>query len=302
MLFLHIFAAALWLGTAATLPFWGRRMNQADELGTVLGIMDTVYVLKCVFIMGGWALTSFSGIWMAVQTGWPFFDFSPAWAWLAWAEVLLLIISVNSWTLLVLMTLGRRGQRSLFRIVPPIGYNNLGMIILVYALMVLKPGPEQIVFTTLLPLTLIILADCMLIFARWRQREHTKRMSAEQFATHYFSLLKNEDMTRFFRLFHDRAVFIDPFATGPVRGIRAIERFFQTLGDQFDSMSIVPRRIAGTPDRIEIEWEAAGVTKNGVPMKKLRGTNVMQRLNGKIIHVNIEFDINHLPPVQRVAV
>jgi len=55
--FLHVLTSAVWLGTAATLPFWGNRMNRADNLDMVLGISNTVFALKIFFIMGGLVLT-----------------------------------------------------------------------------------------------------------------------------------------------------------------------------------------------------------------------------------------------------
>ena len=70
-------------------------------------------------------------------------------------------------------------------------------------------------------------------------------------------------------------------ATGPVKGILAIERFFQQLGDQFDTIKIFPQEVTGSSDDIHIHWVAQGVTKNGVKMEGLCGTNNMTRKKGK---------------------
>jgi len=109
-------------------------------------------------------------------------------------------------------------------------------------------------------------------------------------------------MTDLLKLFRDDATFNDPFAVGPVKGILAIEQFFQKLGDQFDTINISPRKVSGEKNHILIEWEANGITQNGVPMQGLIGTNAMQRSNGKIFQVDIDFNLDDLPTIQRVSV
>lgn len=298
---LHVFGSAVWFGTAATLPFWGNRMNRASNLQVVLDIMDTVYLLKCLFIMGGLALTLITGILLTRQMGWPFFDLSGSMVWLGASQLLAVIIAINSCLLLYLMTMGRAGRRSHFRYVPAIGYNNIALIALVMALMVAKPASLHDALLLLSPLALLIIADLAYVTNRIIAARRLRGMSAKEFATLYFKLLREERMTEFFRLFRDDAVFIDPFATGPVRGIKSIERFFQELGDQFDDIEINPVKIEGDGAEIRIQWEAHGVTKNGLAMSGLTGTNVMQRVRGKIKNVTIDFDLSKLPPIQRVA-
>jgi len=299
---LHIFGSAVWFGTAVTLPFWGNRMNHASNLQVVLDIMNTVYLLKCLFIMGGLAITLTTGVLLTQQMGWPFFDFFGPMVWLGASQLLAVIIAINSCVLLYLMTLGRAGRRSCFRYVPAIGYNNIALIALVMTLMVVKPATQREALILCSPLALLVVADIAYIASRIIAVRRLRAMPAKEFATYYFKLLRDEEMTDFFRLFHDDAVFIDPFATGPVRGIKAIERFFQELGDQFEDIEIDPIMVEGDRSEIRIHWRAQGVTKNGVVMSGLTGTNVMERLRGKIKNVTIDFDVSKLPQIQRVAV
>ena len=300
--FLHVIAAALWFGTAVTLPFWGNRMKRADHLDTVLGIMDTVFVLKCTFIMGGLVLTLFTGIALMERAALPYLPLDPSLSWLTLSQLIYLVIFVNSCLILYLMTMGRKGRRSYFRYVPPLGYNNIALILLVYLQMTVKPAWETQLWVFFLPLALLVTLDLFFVRSRIRHWGAIRRMPAEAFAELYFGLLREEDMTEFFRLFHDDAEFHDPFATGPVIGIMAIERFFQRLGEQFEDIEIIPRKVSGNTQTIVTHWEAVGTTKNGVPMASLLGTNTMQRLKGRIKSVHIDFDPADLPQVVRVSV
>lgn len=299
---IHVIGGALWFGTAATLPFWGNRMNRADHLNTVLGILDTVYLLKLVFIMGGLLLTLGSGLLLASQSGLLAWSYEPALSWLATAQWTSLVIFINSWVLLYLMTRGRNGRRSYLRYVPPIGYNNLFLILLLYVQMTLRPSADQQIFFFWGPIAALCCADIAFGLKRWLSLRRLRRMSAQAFAQLYFRLLKEENMTELFRLFHDDAEFHDPFATGPVCGIKSIEIFFQKLGEQFEHIEITPVKISGDTQRVETNWLARGLTKNGQAMNQLAGTNVMQRLNGKIKRVDIKFDPADLPQVCLVSV
>lgn len=299
---LHVIGGAIWFGTAVTLPFWGNRMNRADHLSTVLGVMDTVYLLKIVYIMGGLVITLGSGLMLAAQANLLAWSYGPELSWLAIAQWTSLVIFINSCVLLYLMTQGRIGRRSYFRYVPPIGYNNIFLILLIYLQMTLHPSWDEQPYFFAVPIVVLCLADIAYITKRLLNAHRLKRMPAQQFAQMYFRLLKEENMTELFRLFHDDAEFHDPFATGPVRGIKAIERFFQELGEQFMHIEITPVRIMGDTQRVQTEWVAHGVTKNGVTMARLAGTNVMRRLNGKIKRVDINFDLAELPQVTLVSV
>lgn len=301
MILLHVLAASVWFGTALTLPFWGNRMNRARHLQVVLDIMDTVYLLKCLFIMGGLIGTLTTGVLLTLQYGWPFFDISGPMAWLGFSQFIAVIVAVNSFVLLYLMTWGRWGRRSFFRYVPMIGYNNIALIALVMIQMVLKPAPEQEALLLFAPLALLVVADLAYLTSRIIAIRKLRTMAAEEFASYYFKLLREERMTEFFRLFRDDIVFVDPFATGPIVGIKALERFFQELGDQFADIEINPVKVEGDGATIRIQWEAHGLTKNGITMSTLRGANVMQRVHGKIKRVDIDFDLSRLPPIQRVA-
>jgi len=300
--FLHILAAALWLGTAVTLPFWGNRMKRAEHLDTVLGIMDTVFVLKCTFIMGGLLLTLFTGIALTQRAGLPYLSLEPGFSWLTLSQLVSIVIFLNSSLILYLMAMGRKGRRSYFRPVPPLGYNNIALILLVYLQMTVKPTWDAQLWVFVLPVGLLITVDLLYLWGRARHWSAIRDMSAEAFAKLYFGLLKDEDMTEFFRLFHDDAEFRDPFATGPVKGIKAIERFFQTLGEQFEDIEIIPREVTGDSQTITTRWEAVGRTKNGSPMPSLFGTNTIKRIKGRIKSVHIDFDLSDLPQVVRVSV
>lgn len=298
---LHVLGASVWFGTAATLPFWGNRMNRATHLQVVLDIIETVYLLKCLLIMGGLTLTLVTGVILTQQMGWPFFDFSGPMFWLAVSQTLAVIIAFNSCVLLYLMTWGRAGRRSHFRYVPAIGYNNVALIAMVMTQMVMKPALEEEWLLLFTPLAMLLLADALYVAFRLVTIRKLRNMSAKEFASYYFDLLREEKMTDFFRLFRDDIVFNDPFATGPIRGIKALERFFQELGDQFHDIDITPVRVEGDGKEIRIQWEARGVTKNGIVMSPLNGTNVMQRVRGKIKNIDIDFDLSKLPPIQRVV-
>lgn len=300
--FLHILAAALWLGTAVTLPFWGNRMKRADHLHTVLGIMDTVFVLKVVFVMGGLVLTGITGMVLMERAGLPYLSLDPGLSWLTLSQLTYVVILLNSCLILYLMAMGRRGRRSYFRYVPPLGYNNIALILLVYLQMTVKPAWATQPWLFFLPLVLLIGIDLLYVRARIRHWRTIRRMPAEAFAELYFGLLREEDMTELLRLFHDDAEFHDPFATGPVIGIKAIERFFQSLGEQFEHIEIIPRQVSGDTETITTRWEAVGTTKNGVPMPSLLGTNTMKRIKGRIKSVHIDFDLADLPQVMRVSV
>jgi ketosteroid isomerase-like protein len=297
-----VLGTSLWFGTATTLPFWGNRMNRASHLQVVLDIMDTMFILKCLFIMGGLTLTLVTGVLVTNEMGLSYFDVTGQMSWLGVSQIVVVLIALNSCVLLYLMACGRHGRRSYFRYVPAIGYNNIVLIFLVLIQMVVKPGADNLFYLLIVPLTLLALADFVFIVSRILSTRRLCVMSAQEFATHYFKLLKEEKMTDFFRLFHDDAEFIDPFALAPVRGIKAIEHFFQRLREQFDEIEISPVKVTGNSNTINTQWVARGVTKNGVPMSGLCGTNVMRRAHGRIHSVHIDFNLSELPPVQRVAI
>lgn len=301
LLYIHVLFSALWLGTAATLPFWGNRANRADHLHTVLGIIDTVFVLKCVFIMGGLITTLTTGLLLANQ--YQFYLLQP-WlnpSWLFWAEVITLIIFINSWLIFYFLVVGRKGKRSLMRRVPAIGYSNIALIGLVYFLMVTKPEASQTLKLVGISCAIILLLNLVNLVVKLKKWHRIKQMSAAEFAEYYFSLLNAEKMTDLLKLFRDDAVFNDPFATSEIKGILNIEQFFQKLGDQFDEIKICPEQVDGDSDRVEILWCAIGKTQNGQIMPALRGSNIMQRSQGLICQVDIDFDLNDLPNVQRVS-
>lgn len=300
--FFHILFGAIWLGTAATLPFWGNRMNRADHLHTVLGIVDTIFILKCVFIMGGLLSTLATGSALATTYGFSISALDGNPMWINLSLFISLVIFINSWVIFFFLLLGRRGRRSLMRMVPPIGYTNIGLIVLVVYLMAVKPGAGDALSHVAFVVFAIVLANAINITVKLLRHIKIKDMQAKEFADMYFGLLNAEKMTDLLKLFSDGAKFYDPFATKPVLGILAIEQFFQKLGDQFDSIKIVPRRVTGDKNRIEIEWEASGTTQNGESMDTLVGTNIMQRKNGKIFQVDIDFNLGDLPTIQRVAV
>ncbi|WP_016957395.1 nuclear transport factor 2 family protein [Catenovulum agarivorans] len=297
LLFIHIVSAAIWLGTAITLPFWGNRANRADHLHTVLGIIDTVFILKCVFIMGGLFITLLTG-WLLATEYQLITNIPPTW--LSAALAVSLIIALNSCIIFYFLWIGRKGKRSLMRLVPPVGYSNIALIILVYFLMIYKPV-EQTAFTTVTwVIALVLLANAINITVKLTKLNKLKNMSPSEYADNYFALLNAEKMTDLLKLFKDDAMFIDPFATGPIQGILAIEQFFQKLGDQFDSIKMHPEKVVGSNKQFTIHWVAQGVTQNGEQMPALRGTNLMTRLNGKISTVLIDFDLTQLPQVQLV--
>lgn len=302
LLFLHVLACALWLGTAVTLPFWGNRMNRADHLHTVLAIIDTVFILKVVFIMGGLLATVATGALLMGQYGYLDLPLSLYPDWLTVSLSIVTVIFINSWIILFLLLAGRRGRRSWMRVVPPIGYTNIGLIAVVVFLMVVKPEAVLLRDSLVSSLGLILIANLINLGVKFLQRRQLLRMSPREFAETYFGLMNDEKMVDLLKLFRDDAKFNDPFATGPVKGILAIERFFQRLGDQFDHIKIRPRAVSGTKDDLLIEWEAQGVTQNGSMMEGLRGTNNMKRRNGKIARVDIDFQLDDLPQIQRVSV
>jgi len=302
LIFLHVLAASLWFGTAATLPFWGNRMNRASHLQVVLDIMDTMFTLKCLFIMGGLTLTLATGILVTNEMRLPYFVVSGSMSWLGASQIIAVVIAIDSCALLYLMAYGRLGRRSYFRYVPVIGYNNIALILLVLIQMTVKPGADHQFNLLVVPLSLLVLADFLFITSRVFANRRLCAMSAQEFVSHYFRLLKEEKMTDFFRLFCDDAEFIDPFALAPVRGIKAIEYFFQQLGEQFEEIEISPVEVTGNSNIIYTQWVASGVTKNGVQMPSLCGTNVMKRSHGKIQSVHIDFNLSDLPPVRRIAI
>lgn len=302
LLFIHILSSAIWLGTASTLPFWGNRANRADHLHTVLAIIDTVFVLKCAFIMGGLMLTLTTGLVMAGDYGFTWLPSSINPGWLNAAIAISFVIFINSWLIFYFLVVGRKGRRSLMRLVPPIGYTNIGLIATVVMLMVIKPMGATLTSSLSIALGLIVLANLInasLKTIRWLK---LRKMPAGDFAKLYFGLLNEEKMTDLLKLFRDDAQFIDPFATGPVNGILAIERFFQKLGDQFETIKMFPRHVVGSSEELLVHWEAIGITQNGQKMASLKGTNRMRRSNGKIASAHIEFDLADLPQVQLVRV
>ncbi|MEJ2419274.1 MAG: nuclear transport factor 2 family protein [Exilibacterium sp.] len=276
-------------------------MNRADHFHTVLGIIETVFLLKCLFIMGGMIATISTGLLLASTYGFSLTDWSQNSNWINAALVLSFIIFTNSWIIFYFLLVGRRGKRSLMRIVPPFGYTNIGLIVTVIYLMATKPDDQAAIGHTAMAVLLIALANITNIAVKLRRARRIRNMSPEDFAALYFGLLNAEKMTDLLKLFRDDAEFLDPFATAPVRGILAIENFFQKLGDQFDSIKILPKKVSGEKDHLLIEWEANGITQNGGTLKNLVGTNSMQRSNGKISRVNIDFNLDDLPTIQRVA-
>jgi len=298
---LHILASGIWLGTAMTLPFWGNRINRADNLPMVLGIGDTVFLLKNIFIMGGLAVTLLTGIYLTQAAGYGYFAFDGPLSWLGYSQLLFLVIAFNSVLILYLMIRGRQGRRSHFRWVPPIGYNNIALIILLFAQMTLRPGAEDQALYLGLPLLAILLADAGYFLRRRRLVRRIRALSPQDFVQRYFDLLEREDMTNFFRQFRDDAEFHDPFATHPVIGLKNIEKFFQQLGDQFEHISIKPEQVYGTPERMVTVWTASGTTKNGERFAPFSGVNMMERVRGKISKVQIHFDPRQLPRVTRVT-
>lgn len=301
LLYVHVLFAAIWLGTAATLPFWGNRMNRADHLNTVLDIIDTVFILKCAFIMTGLMVTLITGTIMMINMG---YSLNPLQNphWIMISQLISALIFLNSWIIFFFIYWGRKGRRTLMRLVPPIGYTNIGLIAFVMLLMVTKPGDDKASSLAWTAISLISAANLINIALKMRRAYRIRQMQPPQFVDLYFSLLNEEKMTDLFKLFDDRTVFNDPFATGPVKGILALEQFFQKLGDQFETIKISPKSVSGTREKIFINWEAAGVTTNGAKMESLRGTNTMTRRKGKIIKVDINFNTSDLPPVQLVAV
>lgn len=297
---LHIISAGLWIGTAATLPFWGNRVNRADNLPMVLGIADTVLVLKMIFIMGGLVGTLVTGVYLTEVQHLGYFDFSSPDAWLAYSQLVFLLIAVNSCVILYLMLRGRRGSRSLYRFIPPIGYTNIALILLLFVQMSVKPAtPDQVAYLGV-PMALILLANGVWWLQFYSRLRALRLLTPEQYAKRYFGLLADEDMTNFFRLFRDDAEFHDPFATHPVVGLKNIEKFFQQLGDQFEDIRIVPDKVLGSDDRILSVWTARGTTKNGEPIRPFSGANVMHLVKGKIKRIDIFFDPRLLPRVVRV--
>jgi hypothetical protein len=252
--------------------------------------------------MGGLLLTLFTGIALMERAGLPYLSMDPGLSWLTISQLAYAVIFVNSCLILYLMAMGRKGRRSYFRYVPPIGYNNIALILLVYLQMTVRPAWDAQLWAFFLPLGLLLTLDLLYVRGRIQRWNVIRDMPAEAFAELYFGLLRDEDMTEFFRLFRDDAEFHDPFATGPVIGIKAIERFFQTLGEQFEHIEIIPRKITGDPETIVTRWEAIGTTKNGVAMKSLLGTNTIKRIKGKIKSVHIDFNLADLPQVVRVSV
>lgn len=301
LLFFHILFFALWLGAAATLPFWGNRMNRADHLHTVLGIIDTVFLLKCVFIMGGLLLTLTTGFMLAHNYG-VGFSAEQTPEWLQFSIYISVLIFINSWIIFFFLFYGRRGHRTLMRTVPPIGYTNIFLIILVALLMVKKPAESDLYRLTALWIGAIGVANTINIIAKSIRRKRLSTMPGKEYVENYFKLMNAEKMTDMLKLFNDKIIFNDPFATAPVNGILQLEKFFQKLGDQFETIKIEPKKVDQTNDHIFIQWEANGVTQNGEPLVGLKGTNKMTRINGKIARVDIDFDISQLPKVQLINV
>lgn len=301
LLFFHVLSFALWLGAAATLPFWGNRMNRADHLHTVLGIIDTVFLIKCVFIMGGLMMTLITGFMLASSYGFDgLFDSAPEW--LQLSAIISAIIFINSWIIFFFLLYGRRGHRTLMRTVPPIGYTNIFLIILVACLMVKKPAGSQLYWLAGLWVAAIVIANLINIVIKLIRLKRLTTMPGKDYVENYFSLMNAEKMTDMLKLFNDRIVFNDPFANGPVQGILQLEKFFQKLGDQFETIKILPKKVDQQGEHILIQWEANGTTQNGEPLVGLKGTNKMTRINGKIAKVDIDFDTAQLPRVQLVDV
>jgi hypothetical protein len=278
-------------------------MNRADNLPMVLGIGDTVFLLKNIFVMGGLVITGVTGVYLTIARGLPVFNFSDAFIWLGLSQLLFIVIAINSCMILLFMILGRRGRRRFYRFIPAMGYNNIGLIILVYVQMVLRPTSDQQWLALALPLALMIAADIAFILRRKRQAQRLAAMTPKEFSEHYFHLLNTEKMYELLRLFDDDAVIIDTFATKPVVGMLAIEKFFQFLGDQFDDIRIEPQSAQseaeeGEERRMLIRWIAHGTTKNGLAMMSLAGVNRMTRKGMWITKMEIDFDLRQLPQMQ----
>lgn len=188
------------------------------------------------------------------------------------------------------------------RAVPPIGYTNIFLIIFVSFLMVKKPTETNLYLITSLWIGLIIAANLLNIFAKTTRLRRLSTMPGKDYAENYFRLMNAEKMTDMLKLFNDKIVFNDPFATESVKGILQLEKFFQKLGDQFETIKIEPMHVEQKGNDIYIQWEANGITQNGEPLKALKGTNQMTRIKGKIERVEIDFDISKLPKVQLVDV
>ncbi|NQZ07707.1 MAG: nuclear transport factor 2 family protein [Algicola sp.] len=301
LIFIHVLSACLWLGTATTLPFWGKKMNEADHLHTVLGIVETVFKLKVVLIMGGLMSTLITGFMLVNQYYGSFIAPRDTVEWLFVGQLFSLYIFCSSWLIFYFLVVGRKGKRSLMRIVPTFGYTNVGLIAIVVYLMVVKPAVGTVWGSISIALGIIIFLNIVNVVVKFNKKSRLKSMSSDEFAAHYFGLLNDENMAQLFKLFDDNAEFYDPFATQPVIGILAVEQFFQKLGDQYDTIKIKPIKVEGPADDIMIHWEANGVTQNGSQMTGLKGTNNMKRKNGIIYRVDINFDLADLPPIQRVT-
>jgi len=301
ILLFHILFSGVWIGTAATLPFWNYSVNHADNLDSVLNMSDTIFKLKCILIMGGLSITFTTGAMLTHANELPFFTKESALSWLTNSQILSIGILLISLVILLFMILGRKGLRSYFRYIPPLGYSNIALIILIYIQMVLKPDSNMQYLYFYIPLSAIALLNTIFFIILYRKIKSLSTMPGNMFAKLYFGLLEKEDMTMFFRLFTDDAVVIDPFATGPVKGKKSIERFFQSLGDQFEDIKIIPVDTFSEKNTITTKWHASGTTKNGLAMNKLTGTNKMELINGKIKKMIIDFDLNELPQVTRVV-
>lgn len=300
-LLFHILFSGIWIGTAATLPFWNYSVNKADNLDSVLNMSDTIFRLKCILIMGSLTITLSSGAYLSYLSGFYFLSGYASLSWLTHSQILSFVIFVISLVILFFMIQGRKGLRTYFRYIPPLGYSNIALIILIYVQMVLKPDNSLQITYLYVPLSLVVLFNIIFFTLLNRKLKMLKNMPGKQFARLYFEILEKEDMTMFFRLFTDDAIIIDPFATGPVKGKKSIERFFQSLGDQFENISIKPVDTTSDKDTITTKWLATGITKNGQVMNDLTGTNKMELLHGKIKKMIIDFDINDLPQVTRVV-
>jgi hypothetical protein len=297
LLLVHLMGAAVWFGSAMTLPFWGNRLKRAKNLDMVLGIADTVFAVKVALIMGGLGVTLTSGVLLTSRAGLPFFDFGQ-WSWLGFSQALMLPISLNSCVILLFMLLGRRGRRHYYRLVAPFGYTNLGLIALMYVQMALKPASSEQWLYLGVPLVVIGSLGLSYWLRRLANRRRLGQLEPAAFAELYFGCMNAEKTYELLGLFHDDAVIDDPFATAQVRGAIEVERFFQFLSDQFKDIKMFPEQVHGQPELMTIHWRAEGVTKNGMPMLALRGTNTMRRRRGKIASMEIDFDARRLPQVE----
>lgn len=303
--FMHVLCASIWFGSAFTFPFWGKRLKSVDNVDMALGISDTVFFIKVSLVMGGLTGTIFSGVALMRELSLPLVSpTSGELNWLGVSAIFCVVIAINSCLIFYLMWKGRLGKRSHYRYVPCVGYNNLGLISIVIGQMTLKPtggfGASSIAY----PLIAILAANSVFWFFELRKRHRLATMSAQEYATSYFSYLRDENMYEVLRLLEDSVCMTDPMSHNEIKGIVEIEQFFQFLNDQFETLTITPDEIECTPisartQMIRTSWTASGMTRNGSSVQQLKGTNTMIRNLRKISRMDIDFALEDLPRVNR---